>query len=91
MVGSKQLPDFGMPERSKLPPSLRYEQVQTFMLMYRTHCHRLLDTTAWHSFADVEKLLRHFWQGMPPHFRPIIQAEPVIDIIVERDLLVYQV
>ncbi len=44
--GGRQLPDFGAPDPTKLPSNVRFEQVQTFMLMYRTHCQLLLDTTA---------------------------------------------
>eukprot|EP01087_Luapelamoeba_hula_P012895 TRINITY_DN3649_c0_g1_i1.p1 TRINITY_DN3649_c0_g1~~TRINITY_DN3649_c0_g1_i1.p1 ORF type:complete len:1214 (-),score=244.75 TRINITY_DN3649_c0_g1_i1:69-3710(-) len=87
---SKQLPEFGVPDRNKLPPSVRWDHVQTFALMYRTHCQHLLDTAAWHNFPEIENLLSHFWQGLPAHFKNLLVLDGLTDFLVERDTLVYQ-
>ncbi len=36
-------------------------------------------------------LLKHFWTKLPPHFRPIIACEEVVEYIADKDDLVYNV
>ena len=55
-----------------LPPDVAPDAVHTFMIMYRTHCQRILNTVNKKEFGDLEGYFKHFWQGVPSHLRDIL-------------------
>ncbi|KAG7279007.1 hypothetical protein CRUP_001948 [Coryphaenoides rupestris] len=76
------LPDFPNVKDLNLPASLPEDKVSTFIMMYRTHCQRILDT--------VQSFLLHFWQGMPPHMLPVLGSPTVVNIVGVCDSILYK-
>uniref|UniRef100_A0A8D0R778 DNA-binding protein RFX6 n=1 Tax=Sus scrofa TaxID=9823 RepID=A0A8D0R778_PIG len=65
-------------------------QVSTFIMMYRTHCQRILDTVIRANFDEVQSFLLHFWQGMPPHMLPVLGSSTVVNIVGVCDSILYK-
>ena len=85
------LPEFPKASEMILNEGLSVEKVETFIIMYRTHCQRLLDTVMNANFDEVHKFLLHFWRGMPQHMIPVLECDAVIDIIIVCDSLLYKI
>eukprot|EP01119_Soliformovum_irregulare_P000765 TRINITY_DN10562_c0_g1_i1.p1 TRINITY_DN10562_c0_g1~~TRINITY_DN10562_c0_g1_i1.p1 ORF type:complete len:811 (-),score=186.33 TRINITY_DN10562_c0_g1_i1:169-2601(-) len=66
------------------------EQVQTFLNLYRQHCQILVDVVHRQAFAEVEKVLRSFWQGLPAPYRSLVSRPDVTELIVHKDSLTYK-
>ncbi|XP_023657731.1 transcription factor RFX4 isoform X1 [Paramormyrops kingsleyae] len=84
------LPDFPNVKDLNLPTSLPEEKVSTFIMMYRTHCQRILDTVIRANFDEVQSFLLHFWQGMPPHMLPVLGTSTVVNIVGVCDCILYK-
>ncbi|XP_031420196.1 transcription factor RFX4 [Clupea harengus] len=84
------LPDFPNVKDLNLPASLPGEKVSTFIMMYRTHCQRILDTVIRANFDEVQSFLLHFWQGMPPHMLPVMCSAVVVNIVGVCDSILYK-
>uniref|UniRef100_A0A8C9UXD9 Regulatory factor X, 4 n=1 Tax=Scleropages formosus TaxID=113540 RepID=A0A8C9UXD9_SCLFO len=84
------LPDFPNVKDLNLPTSLPEEKVSTFIMMYRTHCQRILDTVIRANFDEVQSFLLHFWQGMPPHMLPVLGSPTVVNIVGVCDSILYK-
>ncbi|XP_035257301.1 transcription factor RFX4 isoform X1 [Anguilla rostrata] len=84
------LPDFPNVKDLNLPASLPEEKVSTFIMMYRTHCQRILDTVIRANFDEVQCFLLHFWQGMPPHMLPVLGSSTVVNIVGVCDSILYK-
>ncbi|XP_030646605.1 transcription factor RFX4 isoform X1 [Chanos chanos] len=84
------LPDFPNVKDLNLPASLPEEKVSTFIMMYRTHCQRILDTVIRANFDEVQSFLLHFWQGMPPHMLPVLGSTTVVNIVGVCDSILYK-
>ncbi|XP_061085549.1 transcription factor RFX4 [Conger conger] len=84
------LPEFPNVKDLNLPPSLSEEKVSTFIMMYRTHCQRILDTVIRANFDEVQCFLLHFWQGMPPHMLPVLGSSTVVNIVGVCDSILYK-
>ncbi|XP_076450570.1 uncharacterized protein LOC143286734 isoform X2 [Babylonia areolata] len=85
------LPDFPQVDNLILPEDVSSEKMQTFLMMYRTHCQRILDTIISANFDEVQNLLLHFWQGMPSHLTDVLTADIVCDIVALCDSILYKV
>uniref|UniRef100_A0A2K5ZVL3 Regulatory factor X4 n=2 Tax=Cercopithecidae TaxID=9527 RepID=A0A2K5ZVL3_MANLE len=68
----------------------RGQSVSTFIMMYRTHCQRILDTVIRANFDEVQSFLLHFWQGMPPHMLPVLGSSTVVNIVGVCDSILYK-
>ncbi|XP_072511925.1 transcription factor RFX4 isoform X4 [Notamacropus eugenii] len=66
------------------------KEVSTFIMMYRTHCQRILDTVIRANFDEVQSFLLHFWQGMPPHMLPVLGSSTVVNIVGVCDSILYK-
>eukprot|EP00731_Ephydatia_muelleri_P025425 Em0017g508a len=75
----------------KIPESLPKEKLHTFMVMYKTHCQRILDSVVRANFVEVENFLMHFWQGIPTHLLPVLATSLVVDLVAFCDSLLYGV
>ncbi|XP_021366636.1 transcription factor RFX4-like [Mizuhopecten yessoensis] len=64
--------------------------VFTFMMMYRTHCQRILDTVIRANFDEVQSFLLHFWQGMPAHIVPILDYRTIVLLVGVCDSILYK-
>ncbi|KAG8514065.1 Transcription factor RFX4, partial [Galemys pyrenaicus] len=84
------LPEFPNVKDLNLPASLPEEKVSTFIMMYRTHCQRILDTVIRANFDEVQSFLLHFWQGMPPHMLPVLGSSAVVNIVGVCDSILYK-
>ncbi|XP_066264702.1 transcription factor RFX4-like isoform X2 [Branchiostoma lanceolatum] len=84
------LPEFPDVKDLNLPSSIPQEKVSTFIMMYRTHCQRILDTVIRANFDEVQSFLLHFWQGMPPHMVSVIGSQTVVNIVGVCDSILYK-
>ncbi|XP_069953089.1 transcription factor RFX4-like [Cherax quadricarinatus] len=66
------------------------KQVATFVMMYRTHCQRILDTVIRASFDEIQSFLLHFWQGMPPHLGSILSTNVLVNLVGVCDSILYR-
>jgi hypothetical protein len=73
-----------------IPADLNIEQVQSFMNSYRQHCQALVDTVYKHQFPEIEKILHHFWQGIPNQYRQALGSLEIVEFIGEKDQLTYK-
>ncbi|ESO91692.1 hypothetical protein LOTGIDRAFT_122187, partial [Lottia gigantea] len=85
------LPDFPNAEFLILPLTLSREKIETFIMMYKTHCQCILDTAINSNFEEIQNFLLHFWQGLPEHLLPLVDNDVVIDIICVCDSILYKV
>ncbi|GFR89756.1 regulatory factor X, 4 [Elysia marginata] len=84
------LPDFPDISQIVLPEGVEETKVVTFLMMYRTHCQRLLDTVIRASFDEVQTFLLHFWQGVPSHLTPILACDVMVKVIGVCDSVLYK-
>ncbi|XP_023220771.1 transcription factor RFX4-like, partial [Centruroides sculpturatus] len=84
------LPDFPTVKELNLPSSIDVEKITTFLMMYRTHCQRLLDTIIRGSFNEVQNFLLHFWQGIPSHLSPLFETNVLVNLIGVCDSILYK-
>ncbi|XP_038053086.1 DNA-binding protein RFX6-like [Patiria miniata] len=85
------LPDFPTAGNLVIPDDISAEKVETFLLMYQTHCQRILDTIVSSNFEEVQNFLLHFWQGMPKHMQSLLSSDVIIDVIALCDSVLYKV
>ncbi|XP_070202500.1 transcription factor RFX4-like [Littorina saxatilis] len=84
------LPEFPDIKDVKVPPGIEEGKVLTFLMMYRTHCQRILDTVIRANFDEVQNFLLHFWQGMPPHIVPILDSSTIVMLVGVCDSILYK-
>ncbi|ELT87881.1 hypothetical protein CAPTEDRAFT_108705, partial [Capitella teleta] len=84
------LPDFPDARFLNLPENVPRDKMETLMLMYRTHCQRIIDAVVSANFYEVKNLLLHFWQGMPDHLSPLLDSSIICDVIPVCDDILYQ-
>lgn len=65
------------------------EKTKTFLIMYRAHCQRILQTTLTANFQEIQVLLNHFWQGLPSHVAKLLSHQSVVDLVGECDRILY--
>ncbi|XP_013406929.1 DNA-binding protein RFX6 [Lingula anatina] len=85
------LPEFPDPSNLVLPEGASEEKVHTFVMMYRTHCQRILDTVISANFDEVQNFLLHFWQGMPDHLLEVLELDVITDLAGLSDSILYKV
>ncbi|KAL5019481.1 hypothetical protein ScPMuIL_002373 [Solemya velum] len=84
------LPNFPDIQEIKLSPNIPEDKVLTFLMMYRTHCQRILDTVIRANFDEVQNFLLHFWQGMPQHIVHILDFPPIVTLVGVCDTILYK-
>jgi regulatory factor X 6 len=67
------------------------EKLDTFLLMYKSHCQRFYDSITKENFDEIEDFLLHFWKGMPSHIMSILNYQVTADLILTCDLVLYKV
>ncbi|XP_069132306.1 DNA-binding protein RFX6-like [Argopecten irradians] len=85
------LPEFPNAQYLILPLSVPREKVETFVMMYKTHCQCILDTAINANFEEIQNFLLHFWQGLPEHLLPLVENPVIVDIIAVCDNILYKV
>ncbi|KAK2511442.1 Rfx6 [Columba guinea] len=66
-------------------------EVDTLIMMYKTHCQCVLDNAINGNFEEIQHFLLHFWQGMPDHLLPLLENPIIIDIFCVCDSILYKV
>ncbi|XP_062581196.1 transcription factor RFX4-like [Saccostrea cucullata] len=84
------LPDFPDIKDIKLPDTVPEDKVVTFLMMYRTHCQRILDTVIRANFDEVQSFLLHFWQGMPGHMMAVLDTQTIVLLVGVCDTMLYK-
>ncbi|ELT92343.1 hypothetical protein CAPTEDRAFT_220726 [Capitella teleta] len=84
------LPDFPRAAYLIVPDNQTREKMETFLMMYRTHCQCILDTAINANFKEIETYLLHFWQGLPEHLLSMLTSELTIDIICICDSILHK-
>lgn len=64
--------------------------METFLVMYKTHCQRILDSVIRANFDEVQTLLVHFWQGIPSHLHPLITTNAFVNLVCACDTILYK-
>ncbi|KAI6650169.1 transcription factor RFX4 [Oopsacas minuta] len=85
------LPDFPDTSYLDLKPNTYKNKLDTFMIMYRTHCQRIMDSVIRANFEEVNDLMVHFWQGMPQHMLEVLNYSITLHIITVCDVMLYRV
>lgn len=85
------LPEFPSAQYLILPQQVQKDKVETFIMMYKTHCQCILDTAINANFEEIQNFLLHFWQGLPEHLLPLVDHELIIDLICVCDSILYKV
>ncbi|XP_065844835.1 transcription factor RFX4-like isoform X2 [Oscarella lobularis] len=80
------LPDFPSVNEFNFPEGVSLSKVETFLMMYRTHCQRIVDTIVRANFAEIHDFLLHFWQAMPSHMMSVLSCDAVVDLIAVCDV-----
>ncbi|KAG7219104.1 hypothetical protein INR49_019312, partial [Caranx melampygus] len=68
-----------------------FSQVDTLIMMYKTHCQCILDNAINVNFEEIQNFLLHFWQGMPDHLLPLLENPVIVDIFCVCDSILYKV
>ncbi|XP_025017524.1 transcription factor RFX4 isoform X2 [Tetranychus urticae] len=84
------LPEFPTPNNLKLPSNLDNAKTETFIMMYRTHCQRILDTVIRANFDEIQTFVLYFWQGIPTHLTSILTSNAFINLIGICDSILYK-
>eukprot|EP01114_Cavostelium_apophysatum_P022894 TRINITY_DN8440_c0_g1_i1.p1 TRINITY_DN8440_c0_g1~~TRINITY_DN8440_c0_g1_i1.p1 ORF type:complete len:686 (-),score=157.34 TRINITY_DN8440_c0_g1_i1:19-2076(-) len=85
-----EIPELIIPPNFIIPQDIPAENLVSLLQSYRQHSQNLLETLARHQMSDVEKILRIYWQSIPLSWRPILRKPEVIDLLIEKDFLVYK-
>ncbi|CAL1543409.1 unnamed protein product, partial [Lymnaea stagnalis] len=85
------LPEFPSANNLMLPDEDTTEKMTTFLMMYRTHSQRILDTVITANFEEIQNLLVHFWQGYPQHLQDVLRLPVTCDVVAICDSILYTV
>lgn len=53
----------------------------TFLMMYRTHCQRILDTLIRCNLSELNAFISYFWQAVPEHLKCVL-TQPVFHCLI---------
>ncbi len=74
-----------------IPTDVQKDKLSTFLIMYRSHCQRILDTFIIANAEEVEKYLIHFWNGIPQHLCDVLENQFMVNVIECADSVLYTV
>ncbi|CAG2166767.1 unnamed protein product [Oppiella nova] len=72
-----------------IPFEIQRDKLSTFLIMYRSHCQRILDTFVVANTDEVNKYLSHFWTGIPHHLMDLLENEFMVNVIECADSVLY--
>ena len=84
------LPDFPSIRDGSVACGVDPGMMETFLVMYKTHCQRILDSVIRANFDEVHTLLFHFWQGIPCHLHPLITCHSFVHVVCACDGILYK-
>ena len=92
LVGGKpQLRHFPRAPDFVIPFDIQRDKLSTFLIMYRSHCQRILDTFVVANSEDVHKYLSHFWSVIPQHLTELLDHQFMVNVIECADSVLYSV
>jgi hypothetical protein len=62
----------------------------SFVLMYRTHCERVLDSLLRCNLPEFHGYLAYFWQSLPQHLQPLLSQPSLHALLGLCDCLFYK-
>eukprot|EP00794_Sanderia_malayensis_P016967 gene16967-18676_t len=65
-------------------------KVELFLVMYKAHCQRILDTVIGANFKDVETFLLHFWHRMPEHVSKFLDIDAISEVVTVCDTILFK-
>lgn len=74
-----------------VPNGISYDKLDTFLLMYKTHCHRMIDAILCSDFSDIQVYLNHFWTEIPEHLVCLLETDFLSRVVETCDNLFYEV
>lgn len=74
-----------------VPEDVPLEMVSTFLLMYKSHTQRILDTFQLANIEELERTVTHFWSEMPTHLRQLLVSPMLLTLVECVDSLLYRV
>lgn len=74
-----------------VPAGISYDHLDTFLLMYKTHCHRMIDAVICSDFEAVQVYLNHFYGELPAHLTSLLEHDFLSRVIEVCDVLFYEV
>eukprot|EP00126_Sphaerothecum_destruens_P012527 Sdes_comp21467_c0_seq1m20097 len=83
-------PDLGQIDLSVLGPDISPAIASEFSQLYKTQCNRVLQLVVCNSFAEVERVLLHFWQEFPPNMSYVFTDPAVTQFIINADILLFE-
>lgn len=83
------LPEFPCIKNFPFETPVDLPMMETFLVMYKTHCQRIYDSIIRTNFDEVQVLLVHFWQGIPNHLHPLIMTNAFADMVCACDSILY--
>lgn len=57
-----------------IPSNVDSYELDTFLIMYKTHCDRLLDSFMCDQLDDVHLYIKHFWSQISGHFNQLLST-----------------
>lgn len=64
--------------------------ISTFLLMYRSHCERLLDALLRCSTCKLHTYLTYFWQALPAHLHSLLSLPAFHSLVALCDCILYK-
>lgn len=74
-----------------VPENVPLDMVSTFLLMYKSHSQRILDTFQLANIEELERTVTHFWSEMPTHLRQLLASPLLLTLVECVDSLLYRV
>lgn len=74
-----------------VPGDVPIEMVSTFLLMYKSHSQRILDTFQLANIDELQRTVTHFWSEMPAHLRQLLASPMLLTLVECVDSLLYRV
>ncbi|XP_014681494.1 PREDICTED: transcription factor RFX4-like isoform X2 [Priapulus caudatus] len=84
------LPEFPSAKDIMVPTGVEDDKIATFLMMYRTHCQRILDTVIRANFSEIRDFLVHYWQGMPVHMTSLLGSTVIVQLVSVCDSITYR-
>ncbi|XP_076340343.1 transcription factor RFX4-like isoform X2 [Tachypleus tridentatus] len=74
----------------KLPVDVKQDKMETFLIMYHTHCQQIIDIVISARFLQVQHFLNHFWLGIPDHLQEILDKSVLRTVVAVYDGELYK-
>ncbi|EDV29208.1 uncharacterized protein TRIADDRAFT_51266 [Trichoplax adhaerens] len=84
------LPEFPNAGDLNLPDLEIRDKIETFFILYRAHCHKLLDTVVCGNLRQIQEIISHFWHDLPPQMTDVLHCPPASDLICICDMILYK-